>query len=46
MRKDLASKNRTDYTCPVTTGLFLRIVAEANFEKYQKANSLKDITPF
>ncbi len=46
MRKDLAIENRADYTCPVTTGIFLRIVAEANFEKYQQANSFKDITPF
>ena len=46
MRKDLAIENRADYTCPVTTGIFLRIVAEANFEKYQQTNSLKDITPF
>lgn len=46
MRKDLALENRADYTCPVTTGIFLRIVAEANFEKYQQSNSLKGITPF
>lgn len=46
MRKDLAIENRADYTCPVTTGIFLRIVAEANYEKYQQANSLKGITPF
>jgi hypothetical protein len=46
MRKDLAIENRADYTCPVTTGIFLRIVAEANFEKYQQAHSLKGITPF
>ena len=46
MRKDLALENKADHTCPVTTGIFLRIVAEANFEKYQQANSLKGITPF
>jgi len=46
MRKDLAIENRADYTCPVTTGIFLRIVAEANFEKFQQTNSLKGITPF
>jgi hypothetical protein len=46
MRKDLAIENRADFTCPVTTGIFLRIVAEANFEKYKQANSLKGITPF
>lgn len=46
MRKDLAIENRADYTCPVTTGIFLRIVAEANFEKFIQANSLKGVTPF
>jgi hypothetical protein len=46
LRKDLAIENKADYTCPVTTGIFLRIVAEANFEKYLQTNSLKGITPF
>lgn len=46
MRKDLAIENRADHTCPVSTGIFLRIVAEANFEKYLQSNSLKTITPF
>ena len=44
MRKDLAIENKADYTCPVTTGIFLRIVAEAGFEKYQRTNSLKGFT--
>lgn len=46
MRNDLALENRADYTCPVTTGIFLRVVAEANFEKYSQTNSLETITPF
>jgi hypothetical protein len=46
MRKDLAIETKADYTCPVTTEIFLRIVAEANFEKYQQTNSIKSITPF
>lgn len=46
MRKDLAIENKADYTCPVTTGIFLRIVAEAGFEKYQQTKSLKGVTPF
>jgi hypothetical protein len=46
MRKDLAIEYGADYTCPVTTGIFLRIVTEANFEKHQETNSLKGITPF
>lgn len=46
MRKDLALEYRAGYTCPVTTGIFLRIVAEANYEKYQQSNSLRGIAPF
>lgn len=46
MRKDLALEHQADYTCPVTTGIFLRIVAEANFEKYQQTNSIEKLTPF
>jgi hypothetical protein len=46
MRNDLALEHNADYTCPVTTGIFLRIVAEANFEKLKQGQSLEDITPF
>lgn len=46
LRNDLAINNQADYTCPVTTGIFLRIVAEANFEKYKQTKTLKGITPF
>jgi hypothetical protein len=46
MRKDLAIENKADYTCPVTTAIFLRIVAEANFEIYQEKKSLRGISPF
>jgi len=46
LRKDLALAHNADYTCPVTTGIFLRIVAEANYEKLQQGKSLEEITPF
>ena len=46
LRKDLALEHKADYTCPVTTGIFLRIVAEANYEKLQQGKSLEEITPF
>lgn len=46
LRKDLALEHKADYTCPVTTGIFLRIVAEANYEQLQQGKSVKDITPF
>jgi hypothetical protein len=44
LRKDLARANDADYTCPVTTGIFLRIVAEAAYENYVSPTS--KITPF
>ena len=46
LRNDLAIEHNADYTCPVTTGIFLRIVAEANYEKLQQGKSLEEITPF
>jgi hypothetical protein len=46
LRKDLAIAHNADYTCPVTTGIFLRIVAEANYEKLQQGELLEEITPF
>jgi hypothetical protein len=46
LRKDLAIEHNADYTCPVTTGIFLRIVAEANYEKLQHGKQLDEITPF
>jgi hypothetical protein len=36
MRKDLAMEYQAHKTCPVTAGIFLRIVAEAAFEEYEK----------
>ena len=46
LRKDLALAHNADHTCPVTTGIFLRIVAEANYEKLQQGERLEEITPF
>lgn len=46
MRKDLATEYNADYTCPVTAGIFLRIVAEAAHEQYTKGKPLSKITPF
>jgi ABC-type uncharacterized transport system ATPase subunit len=46
LRKDLAIAHNADYTCPVTTGIFLRIVAEANYEKLQQGIRFEEITPF
>lgn len=46
IRKDLAIEHNAEYTCPVTTGIFLRIVAEAAFEQIQQGAAPKSVTPF
>jgi hypothetical protein len=45
-RRRLAEKNRCDATCPVSTSLFLRIVAEHTWEEYQRSGSMRDLPPF
>lgn len=46
MRRDLANEFGADYTCPVTSGIFLRIVSEAAHEQLQTGISINNITPF
>lgn len=46
MRNDLAIAHHADFTCPLTTGIFLRIVAEAAHQQYQKGVALSRVTPF
>lgn len=46
IRKDLAAEYGADYTCPVTTGIFLRIVSEAAYEQLQSGAKPEDVTPF
>jgi hypothetical protein len=46
MRNDLAVENNAVFTCPLTTGMFLRIVAEAASEQMEQGVPLKNITPF
>ncbi len=46
MRKDLAAAYNAQYCCPVTSGIFLRIVAEAAYEDYLSGKPIKKITPF
>lgn len=45
-RQRLAEKNGCDATCPVSTSLFLRIVAECTWEAYQQKGSMQDLCPF
>ena len=46
MRNDLAIEHQADKTCPVTTGIFLRIISEASFEELKAGKDIGDVTPF
>lgn len=46
LRQELAGQHRADHTCPTTTGLFLRIVAEAAWERHLAGEPLASLPPF
>jgi len=46
MRNDLAIEYQAEKTCPVTSSIFLRTVAEAALEELHQGKSLEEITPF
>lgn len=45
-RHRLADKNNCDATCPVSTSIFLRIVAEHAWEEFVRIGSTRDLAPF
>jgi hypothetical protein len=46
LRKDLAAEYHAEVTCPLTTGIFLRIVSELALEQLSNGRSVHEITPF
>ncbi len=46
MRNDLAAEFGSEYTCPVVSGISLRIVAENAFEQIQQGKPLSKVAPF
>ena len=46
LRRNLATKNNCDATCPVSTSIFLRIVTESAWEEYCRTGSTRDLAPF
>jgi hypothetical protein len=46
MRKDIAAAYNADMACPLVSGIFTRIVAEAAYEEYSNGKNVKGITPF
>jgi hypothetical protein len=46
LREDLAHRHGADATCPLTTGIFLRIVAEATWEQMNAGLDPDQAVPF
>lgn len=46
LREHLARKFGADFTCPLVTGIFLKIVAEAAEEEVGKGKDLSEVTPW
>jgi len=46
LREHLAKKHRAKVTCPLTTGIFLRIVSEAALDEMDEGKAVTKITPF
>ena len=46
LRRRLAEKNHSDATCPVSTSIFLRTVAEYTWEEFNRTGSTYDLAPF
>ena len=46
LRNELARRNAADATCPVTTAIFLRVVAEAAWDDLQDGVTIDRVVPF
>ena len=46
LRADLAIEHDCDATCPLTTAIFLRLVAEAALEQLESGSEIENVTPF
>ena len=46
IREELAAKHGVETTCPLTTGIFLRIVSERAWEQLKAGNAIDTVTPF
>jgi hypothetical protein len=46
MRRDLAKKNKADATCPVSTAIFLRSVAEISLKQMAEGVASTEVPPF
>ena len=46
MRNELARRNKCDATCPVSSAIFVRMVAEAALEEIEEGKTVDEVSPF
>ncbi|MBS1707943.1 MAG: hypothetical protein JSS65_04390 [Armatimonadetes bacterium] len=46
LRNSLATRHGADGTCPLTTGIFLRIIAEVALEELAAGKGVDEVAPF
>jgi hypothetical protein len=46
LRRDLAARHGADATCPVSTAIFLRTVAEAAWDELEAGQPIEQVAPF
>jgi len=46
LRNELARRHEADATCPVTTAIYLRVVAEAAWDDLQDGAAIDGVVPF
>jgi hypothetical protein len=46
LRRDIARANRCEAMCPVSTAIFLRILAEAAWDDLHAGKDVEEVTPF
>lgn len=46
MKKDISLDHGVEYMCPLTAGIFTRIISELAYEQFDQGADLKSITPF
>ena len=46
LRSDLASRAKADAMCPVTTAIYLKVVAELSLSELASGKSMDDVVPF
>ncbi|WCL47601.1 hypothetical protein [Leptospira sp. GIMC2001] len=46
LRQKLAKSKNADFTCPVTTGIFTRVIAEREMERITNGFPIDEVIPF